>query len=225
MPRKYKKKVNKKRVYKKRNIMPLYKQSIGLGPKLVRMTRYAEKNIVLNPTVGGLADSYVFSANGLYDPNISAIGHQPIGFDQIMQFYDHYVVLGSKIRLNFRTADTVNDAIVGITLQDDATEIPNAERLIENGRCKWTLTSPANSNYGTVAKFLSMKCNPAKFLGRSRPLSDSQLKGSVSSNPVEQAFWHIFAEPTTNADAGTIQCHVVIDYIVAYIEPKTLVQS
>lgn len=216
----------KKRRYRRRT--PLYRNSMGLGNKLVRKTRYVEKNIVLNPSIGGLADSYVFSANGLYDPNVSGAGHQPIGFDQIMNFYDHYVVLGSKITVRVLNGDTTNSMICGVTLQDNATEVPNATRLIENGRCKWTQLAAANTSYAGSSvgpKTLVMKCNPNKFLGRSKPLADSQLKGSASSNPTEQAYWHVFAEPNTTADGGSVQLHVVLDYLVAYIEPKTLIQS
>lgn len=213
----------KKRTYKKKT--PLYKNSMGLGNKLVRKTRYVEKTLTLNPSIGGLADSYVFSANGIYDPNISGIGHQPIGFDQIMNFYDHYIVLGSKISVKFRNQDTSNSFIVGITLSDDNVEIPNASRLIENGRCRWTMLDPANSNYGSISKQLQMKCNPNKFLGRSNPLSDPELKGSISTNPTEQAFWHIFAEPPNLNDGGSVELFVVVEYLVAYIEPKILIQS
>lgn len=198
---------------------------MGLGNKLVRKTRYVEKNVVINAGLGGTADSYVFSANGIYDPNISGIGHQPIGFDQIMNFYDHFVVLGSKITVSFVSGDTNYTNIVGITLQDSPTEIPNATRLIENGRCRWTQLTPANTSFGGAGagpRRLTMKCNPSKFLGRTKPLADSELKGSASSNPQEQAYWHVFAEPNSSNDGNNIECHIVIDYLVAYIEPKTL---
>lgn len=226
--RKWSKKSRKYRKKKKFQNIPLYKNSMGLGNKLVRTTRYVEKNVVLNPGVGGTADSYVFSANGVYDPNISGIGHQPIGFDQIMNFYDHFVVLGSKITITYLNGASANTIVCGITLSDNSVEIPNASQLIENGRCKWTLLSAASTTYagaGQGPKRLTMSCNPAKYLGRTKPLSDSQLKGSISANPAEQAYWHVFAEPNTSADAGSVQCHVVIDYIVAYIEPKVLPQS
>ncbi len=52
----------------------------------------------INPTTGAPA-TYVFSCNGLYDPNITGTGHQPHGFDQLMQNYKNYQVLSSSIEV------------------------------------------------------------------------------------------------------------------------------
>ena len=42
----------------------------------------------------------VFSGNGLYDPDVSGVGHQPLGFDQWMTLYNRYRVYASRIVVN-----------------------------------------------------------------------------------------------------------------------------
>ena len=73
----------------------------GLGfsdGQIVKM-RYVEE-FELNPGLGSVA-SYVFRANGLYDPNYTGAGHQPYGFDQWMTYYNQFTVLGSKMKAIF----------------------------------------------------------------------------------------------------------------------------
>ena len=35
--------------------------------------------------------------NSLFDPNLSGLGHQPRGFDQLMAVYEKYTVVAAKI--------------------------------------------------------------------------------------------------------------------------------
>ena len=44
--------------------------------------------------------SYQFRANSLYDPDLSGVGHQPMGFDEMSARYLHYQVLGSRIKVS-----------------------------------------------------------------------------------------------------------------------------
>ena len=57
-------------------------------------------NRVITPTAAA-ATAYVYSANGLYDPDITGAGHQPMSFDQLIGMYEHYTVQSGKITVNF----------------------------------------------------------------------------------------------------------------------------
>lgn len=207
--------------YKRRYKRPVYLRSMGLGPKQVVQMAYCEYPLSIDSGVGGTMDEYVFSANGLYDPNISGTGHQPIGFDQMTQFFDHYVVLGSKIRVNYRNNDATYAQIVTLRLSDNSTETADGRLAIENGRSMWKLIGPSGDGISDQCE-IEMGCNPAKFLGRKNPLSDPELKGSSSANPSEQAYWMIGCAPETAVDGGSVQLVVHIQYTVAWIEPKLL---
>ena len=98
------------------------KQLSLLGSKVKTKLRYVEY-FTLNPAAAGLPATHVFSANGLYDPNITGVGHQPRGFDQLMALYDHYYVSRSKIIADFASIsnNSVAPWVCGIVLDDDAT--------------------------------------------------------------------------------------------------------
>lgn len=218
MPRRYKKKPYKKRRKKYRAVM-----RSPIATKMITKMRY-QTSTSLDAGNVGTADAHVFTCNGLFDPDITSSGHQPRGFDQLMALYDHYVVLGAKITVIFAQQTDAVDAgnIVGITLKDSSVTSPYTNDYLEDGYNKYSCTNARDGN-GLVR--LTYNVNPAKFLSRSKPLSDPQLKGSIAGNPDEQVFFHVFAGGMDAANGGLCNINVVIDYIVALIEPKNPTQS
>lgn len=198
-------------------------KSFPLGRKFKTQLRYAEIDLTLDPGTAGAAAQYVFSANGLYDPNITGTGHQPLGFDQMMAMYDHYVVIGSQIQCVFQNTDGARAQNVSIHLQDNATTSTDYRILLENGNCVYTTLGPATS--GTDTKGLTLKCNPNKFLSRSKPLSDPDLKGTDSANPTEQCYFVVTAAPQDAYDTQQVFFQAVIQYTVVFIEPVQLALS
>jgi hypothetical protein len=51
----------------------------------------------LDPAAVGAGVQY--ASNSIFDPNLTATGHQPLSHDQWSQFYQHYLVMGSKITI------------------------------------------------------------------------------------------------------------------------------
>lgn len=166
--------------------------------------------------------AHIYAANGLYDPNISGVGHQPRGFDQFMLMYDHYVVIASHITCRFTSDDAnipamecallLRDNITGLTSKVDYNESPRIRRKV--------LTNRSNQ------VVITSKCNPNKFLGRSKPLADPELKGNAGANPVELATWFILVAPaTTTSTPTTITVDVNLVYTAVFIEPRQPPQS
>ena len=79
-------------------------QQIGpLATKLKGKLNYYDA-LSLNAGAGTIAQ-HVFSLNGLYDCNISGVGHQPSGWDQIMVLYDHACAIHTDVTVNFSNTD------------------------------------------------------------------------------------------------------------------------
>lgn len=182
--------------------------------------RYFGNFIALDPGAGGLAGNHVFSANGLFDPDITSTGHQPIGFDQFMVIYDHYTVVGAKITAYFQNLDSNYAQFATVTCRDDSTVSTDTREIVENGYLSMAYLGPTGNAkcIGTA----STSVDVAKFLGRSNALADSQLKGTVGANPAEQVFFHISAFPVGLADAAVVRVNVIIDYDVIFHERTVL---
>lgn len=201
-----------------------------IGRSFKSTMKYNETQ-TLSSGLGALAVA-AYSANGLFDPSISLIGHQPMGFDQIMPLYDHYCVIGSMLRVDFinttptSISDTQEPIIVGIQISDRAdTTITTLDRMLEQPAVKYTTLLPSISN--GAKKTLYIKCNPNKYLGKSKPLSDDTTNGSIVANPVEQVYYKLFAQNLSQStEAFSVQANISIMYTSIFHEPKSnLAQS
>lgn len=229
MPRKY---VPKTKKYRKRPRRNLRKQGTMLSMykapmpnKFAAKLRYQD-SAVLNAGIG-VPGLHIVSTNGCYDPNISNLGHQPRGFDQFMTMYDHYTVIGSKITATFclREGIAYDNIHVGIACRD-ATTVVNINNYLE-GRNVVSKVLRGSDGAGTTSHVitLSKTCSTRKFLGRSHPLSDPELKGSSTSNPTEQAYYHLFAQAIQGLGTSDFDVTYRIDYLVVFSEPKQPAQS
>lgn len=187
-------------------------------PTVLRTKMIYNESITINPAAGGIPGVYVFSANGMYDPNISGVGSQPRGFDQLMALYDHFVVTKAKIVATWGN-NSVLPVLFGITLRDTSSPSVGTNDYMESDYTKYTVGTYVDA--GGEAKMLSYTCNPNKFLGRRGSLSDPDLKGSTAANPVEQAYFHVWLGAIDQiGDLPSVPLNVRIEYECALIEPK-----
>lgn len=181
----------------------------------------------LNPGAAGTAGVHVFSANGLYDPDLTGIGHQPRGFDQLMSMYDHYTVLGSKITVSFMHSTGVlyNNMSVGITLKD-ASSVETDKNEYQEARVTNFLVLPGSTTTDqALVRTLSMKSSTKNFLGIQHPMSSAVCRGTIAANPTEQCYFHCWAAPYGATDEQVLQCSVQIEYLAVLTEPQQPTQS
>jgi len=194
-----------------------------LGQTFKFRSRYIELDLGLDPTTGGVAALHVFRMNSMYSPNVTTTGHQPMGFDEMMAFYDHYTVIGSKARISFQNTDTSYCQTVYTQLKDSITTTANTVGLLENGACKYTTLSPHGS--GGAIKTMTVPCSVARFFGKKSVLEDVTFRGDVSSNAGEEVYLHVGAQSPAGIDTSKVRFTIEIDYIAILTEPKQLAQS
>lgn len=173
----------------------------------------------------GTAGTYVFSANGLYDPNITGVGHQPTGFDQLMAIYGSYTVTKATIKVGFWNTQVI-PMLVGLSIQTFPGVSTDARVYIENQDCVWTMLEPlagadgANAAGGPSIKFLTLECDMRKQ-ARTDIFNDVTWSGFGTSNPGAQKYFHIFAESADGStNPGAIGFVTSIDYEVYFREQQ-----
>lgn len=194
--------------------------------KFVTKLKFYQQNS-LNPGAAGIPAVTLFRGNSLFDPDYSGAGAQPRGFDQFMTMFDHYVVIGSKIKVRFSASTQLSEPlVVGITKRDGVNQFVNKVDYQEYAYNKSRLLSPgdATRGYGYTPPIITM-IGTNRFLGRSKPLSDPELKGSASTNPTEQWFYHVYAYPLSSNDTAACNAEIWIEYTAVFIEPKLPAQS
>lgn len=174
-------------------------------------------------TSGGTTPSkLMFSLNGLFDPDITGIGHQPRGFDQIMTMYDHYVVIGCKINLQISNPDVNRGNTVYSCVVDNTGTLSYVDLLETGSRVAKHINA---RDAGQSSCTINLNINPNKWLARSKPLSDPDLKGSATTNPTEQCYLYIAHIAEDLSTANTVNVLATFEYTTVFFEPKVPVIS
>jgi hypothetical protein len=175
----------------------------------------------------GAVNNYVISANGLFDPNITGTGHQPMGFDQMMLMYNQYTVISSKISVCIYNTTASVAVRAGVYLSPDAASIVDPSRLMENGLIT-TKVIPAINVAGYIKEF-DLQCDVLKYFGRAKNarelLNDDLLYGTAAANPTEGVFYQVTAWDPFGASNWSIYADIIVEYDAIFWEPKKLTVS
>lgn len=198
----------------------------------------------LDPGIGA-PTTYVFSCNGLYDPNITSTGHQPHGFDQMMVNYNNYIVTASAIEVVlFPYANVAGTSTQNLTTGAGTSTAPQimGSFLSVCVRDKLTaMTGALVSNFallerpGMKTKFVNSNSSPTKvshswsipqFYGKARDAKTQELSGTVTNNPDEQNFYHIiFGPPDGSTNLPEHQFVVRMKFKVRFYNPVDVATS
>ncbi|AJD07475.1 putative capsid protein [Odonata-associated circular virus-9] len=185
------------------------------------------KNIQLNPANGATISVATFRANDIYFCDGLA-GSEPKGTTEWEGFYNHYLVIGSKMTAMFNSGSstTSNGAgTVGVVLTDtsNVAYINNTDVMTEP-RARWKIIG---NQTGTGTKTITKGYSPKKFFTIHNLLDNQEHYGApVSVSPPEIAFFQVFFAPhAASAGTGGPWVTVIIDYKVMYTGPKRIAPS
>lgn len=201
--------------------MALIKRASTIVPATTSraVLKYSEV-IALNPGAAGAAASYVYCLNGLYDPNVTGVGHQPAGFDEYMTLFEEYVVLGATITVRFINADGTNPARVGISYSNQQTTNTDCRVYIENGSTTWDLINVGGS--GNNIRSLKHSIDVSKT-SKQDIVNEENFAGNSTQNPTEGRYFIMWAAPVdASVDMGTIYATVEITFDSIFRDNKRI---
>jgi len=181
-------------------------------PARIRARLRYNEVVSIDSTVG-FPGHALFRANGLYDPNYTGVGHQPMGLDQYALLYNHYKVVSSVISV---TPGSAFNSSFGIGLSDDATTSTDFYGIAEEKGTKWAMNSSA-STVPTVTNYYNKNYFPSGVDG---------IGALIGADPSEQVFFDVWSRGLTISTEDTAKdFNVCIEYIVDFWELKSLGQS
>lgn len=195
----------------------LVRMPTSFPQKIITKMRYAETTR-LDPTLGSPA-SYIFSANSIYDPNVSGVGHQPYTRDEYANLYSYYRVLKSRISATFipTVSGAAGSAVCGIAIHPDTTTVSSFDTIRETKGAHYKV-SGADMNKVTVTNGYNAKKMFAANMGN--------LNALMGTNPGEGAYFHVFVtNALSSGDLSPVDIVVTIEYTVYMWELKILPQS
>lgn len=209
-------KSKKRGMWKKRKgeavlLAPLGSKVFGFPNSLITRLRYCD-TIVLTGTLGARALN-VFAANGIFDPDITGVGHQPMYRDTFADIYDQYCVLGSKITVDFSPTTALVPTLVGIVGDDDSSITTSVQNLLEqnNGVSK-LLGTP-----GSEAVTLTNTFSPLRMFGVNVK-DDGSAATAIGANPSELWTFAVWSASADGASTTVINIRVEIEYTVKFSE-------
>lgn len=211
--------------YRRRSTNPFYRpftvripRSNPLPPMLQNTVKYTE---VVNRTfTSGVASAYLFSCNGLFDPNISGTGHQPLYFDQLMALYNHYQVLKARIKVTFvPSASVVGPFLCGLMVDDDTTQTNSLNTSIgERPGAKQGMYQ--KDTHPSVVLYTSWDSKTLAYNAEDNP----NIQGSSAANPAEQSYFVLETADIGGSNAS-MYMYVQIEYDVLWNELKDIATS
>jgi hypothetical protein len=187
---------------------------VGFPRKLHSRHRYITE-FTLTATTGTFAD-YIFCANGMYDPDLTSTGHQPLYFDQMATIYDHFTVFRSHIKL-----EVLPDAKCYVVLLPyDGGSLPGTQsEAAEQVGARSALVT----NLVTRPQVLQVGWSAKDYFGGDI-FDNDNLQGNGSANPTEQSRFLIRLTGAGGAGASAF-CRATIDYEAVWDELKVATTS
>ncbi len=176
--------------------------------------RYSSTTELTMSASGGA--TMVHRANGMFDPEVAIGGHQPMGFDQLTQIYNHYHVVASKYTVRLLATSGIGGAVFATILVDDDQNLDATSESVRErpGAKSWLYTS-ANTDLATH----SITWNAQKTFG-GNVIDNDELKGTALTDPPEQSLFWIFMHDGT--PTNTFNVFVDVEYTAVWSELKSL---
>lgn len=228
------------------------RNKLAFPQQMKTKVRYVER-VDFQPT-GSNVFQYQFRANNLRDPNVTGTGHQPRGFDQFMDVYNTYTVLGATCSASWMYEAYDGPSTVSTTLgnlvkevgYDGSNQVPALSPMVcglhkgletlaagtpaeqmEKDRTVWTYIN-GQSNHKTLKQSLSV----SDFFGKGALVGAEGYTGGNAvlgtDDPTEEVFFELWCGRGSDdypADSTKVVAFVTLEFDVVFTEPKTLTAS
>ncbi len=190
--------------------------------KLFTTMQYTD-NITL-VTVSGAPKPYQFQTS-CFDPNLTGVGHQPLGFDQWATFYTKYRVHGIKYEFTFINTSTTMQADAIVLPKNASTVTTSQNTLWERPYTKRKILGVEGS--GEAIKKLYGYLNPARVLGFSKLQynTDDLTHALVGASPSTMAFLQFYVAPVDSTTDVTVIVRCKLTYYVEFFVRTLLAES
>ncbi len=170
---------------------------------------------------GTFVYDYVWRLNSIFDPNLTGVGHQPKGFDQLAALYQRYRVYHAKYDVIMYNTTSAIPAHFIIVPTNSSSTYTDASDAIEAPMSEHTLTTIYQM--GRLRGSIDL----ATLNGKSHAAyaADDTTQALVSTNPTETLNLHVVSEATDGSTTLVVYYIVEIYYDVEFSDPVQLGQS
>lgn len=186
----------------------------------------------LTVNAGGATRWHILDLANITDVDVTGVGHQPYGHDEIAGLYNQWCVIGARIQVEYVvSAGQTSGADVGMylypTREAAASHIPstNPGTIIESNFGPTAHVLPGADFPEDARKRLSLDVNVAKYLDV-HPRRDNEDWTLFANNPPSNQTCYCFVWAGNSFGASTqVSCRYRIYYRVLVRQLKSFTQS
>lgn len=188
--------------------------------------KYSDTAFDMSTALGnGYNAAYTFRLNSLFDPDLTGVGVQPYGYDQMSGLFGYYRVYASKITVRpfITDASQVRKVIVSVfphyasnPSYVDASDL----RVTPFSRQKTLSSVEGITRHNYLTKYISVR----KLL-RGEGASEQDYTAAVGANPVRAVYWKVYVNTNDIAQAVGVQMDVDITYYCKLWKSDTVNES
>lgn len=167
-----------------------------------------------------------FRLNSLFDPDLTNVGHQPFGYDQLTPIYGKYAVQACHVEIEFFGSNT-DDLVVAFTVQSGQNTNALAGADIDAVGERQSVLVRALPINGVANRWIHRELFPIheiEGLPRGVTLRDDNYQSVVTTNPNAQCYLRIAAATVVNTTKGC-QCRVRLTYHARMFDRISMAQS
>lgn len=205
-----------------RSVVPRFNLGNGIPPKVTTTLKYVER-VGMTSTTGAMS-LHAFSANGLFDPNITGTGHQPMYFDQLAALYNHYMVEASRIKVEIMPFNTTGSSSATFFVRGDDGGTLTSSNMYTNLETRGVkyVQCPIYEDNQVYVRKMSTGFSKSKTFGNNK---NNSVQAAVGANPAEQWYYTIGAQSDDLGTTTTWTVLVTIVYKATFFELKDIASS
>lgn len=175
-------------------------------------------------TGGGAPAIHQFQVNSIFDPDLTATGHQPLGRDDYAAFYNRYRVTGMAFRVRFTNTSSTENLEVGAFLRPDTTVTAVINTIMESPHCiRRALSNSAARpsvtlrGYASVAKICGITAAEMKI--------NSSYAALYGASPAQVPVLNLYLINENTAVGVTVRVRIDFKFHVELYDRRPLIGS
>lgn len=211
------KQISTQRLRKKPKANRTLRVSRGLGvPDSIRTTLKYCESVALTSS-SGILTTYVFRANGLYDPDYTSTGHQPYYFDQYALLYWKYCVHACHLKVTVVNDVAHPGGYTVITVRPDhlsgagPSNTPNTLERPGSALIASTSAYPGHASvFRTTEEMTGLTVN--------EQLATEELCATTTANPTRLLSAVLSTQAADFTSTNTVHCFVELEFDVTFFD-------
>lgn len=198
---------------------PMYRRPklVSSGFPEVKYCKLKYCTVLNMPAGGGAFGTHHFRTNSLFDPDYTAVGHQPYGFDNWAAVYSKYEVLSSYITVRFVGTQASPSTIVGVEVLNDFDPSLTLDLVRER---------PSSYTKVLTPQFPTKITRRWSFRRNAPRSSEFENTATVITDPANSDYFRIFVASTDGSSlAASVNAVITINYVAKFWERQNLFTS